>query len=155
MAFYLVDTNVLLRSASKDSPQHAAAVDAVSILRTRGEVLVLAPQILIEFWVVASRPTDVNGLDWPIEQVEQEVRKLLTQFPLLPNTPAVFPNWLQLASEFRIVGKRAHDAHLVAWMTTHGVTHLLTFNVSDFQGYPVAAISPDELSPKWHGHNET
>ncbi len=65
--------------------------------------------------------------------------------PLLPNTPAAFPNWLQLASTLKITGKRAHDAHLVAWMTTHGITHVLTFNVNDFQGYPVTAVSPDEI----------
>jgi hypothetical protein len=44
-----------------------------------------------------------------------------------------------------VTGKRAHDAHLVAWMRTYGVPDLLTFNVVDFQGYPVSAVSPDAI----------
>ena len=145
MSFYLIDTNVLLRSATRESPQHGAAVEAVSILRIRGDIPVLAPQVLIEFWVVATRPADANGLEWPVAQAEQEVRKLLAQFPLLPNTPDIFPKWLQSVSSLQVTGKRGHDAHLVAWMSTHGVADLLTFNVGDFQGYPVSAVSPDVI----------
>jgi hypothetical protein len=33
-----------------------------------------------------------------------------------------------------IIGKRVHDARLVAVCHAHAVKHLLTFNVSDFVG---------------------
>jgi predicted nucleic acid-binding protein len=35
-----------------------------------------------------------------------------------------------------------HDARLVAVMRTHGVTHILTFNVSDFVRYQSMGIVP-------------
>jgi predicted nucleic acid-binding protein len=35
-----------------------------------------------------------------------------------------------------VLGKNAHDTRLVAAMLVHGVTHLLTFNVTDFSRFP-------------------
>ncbi|MDB9519179.1 hypothetical protein PN466_19730 [Roseofilum reptotaenium CS-1145] len=32
----------------------------------------------------------------------------------------------------RILGKRTHDARLVAVMISYHITHILTFNLSDF-----------------------
>jgi len=39
-----------------------------------------------------------------------------------------------------VVGKAAHDARLVAAMNRHALSHLLTFNVSDFKRYPAIQI---------------
>jgi hypothetical protein len=55
-------------------------------------------------------------------------------FPLLPETPDIYPAWKALVGALAIVGKRVHDARLVAVCHVHMVTHLLTFNVSDFVG---------------------
>ena len=42
-----------------------------------------------------------------------------------------------------VKGKQAHDARLAAAMLRHSVTHLLTYNTSDFQRYPeITALSP-------------
>jgi len=38
------------------------------------------------------------------------------------------------------MGKPSHDARLVAAMLAHGVTHILTFNDTDFRRY--AGITP-------------
>ena len=46
----LLDTNILTRSAQPGHPMHKAAVDAVDVLRTRGEQLYVVPQNLVEFW---------------------------------------------------------------------------------------------------------
>jgi len=145
MARYLLDTNVLLRAASAASAQHLTAVAAVSALLARGDELVVAPQVLIEFWSVATRPLDVNGFGWPVELVENEVRRLIDQFPLLPDTPAIFAEWLHLVSQRRVAGKQVHDARVVALMHAHQITHLLTFNVGDFVGYGIIAVSPEEV----------
>jgi predicted nucleic acid-binding protein len=45
----------------------------------------------------------------------------------------------------RVSGVQVHDARLVAAMKTHGVTHILTFNVVDFQRYAdeeIIAVDP-------------
>jgi hypothetical protein len=39
-----------------------------------------------------------------------------------------------------IIGKRVHDARLVAVCHVHAVTHMLTFNVAHFAG--MAAFGP-------------
>jgi predicted nucleic acid-binding protein len=142
----LIDTNVLLRSVADGSEQHASAVSAISLLLERGQELFLAPQVLMEFWAVATRPADVNGLAWSVDMVRGEIGRLLDQFSLLPETPAVFEEWLRLVAEQRVIGKKAHDARLAAMLNIHGVTHILTFNIDDFKNYGVTAVSPDGIS---------
>lgn len=58
----LADTNVLLRSTEPQHPMHQVAADSVRVLRQQGEVIVLTPQNIYEFWVAATRPTVQNGL---------------------------------------------------------------------------------------------
>jgi predicted nucleic acid-binding protein len=146
MARYLVDTNVLLRAAAPKSSQYAAAVQAIKRLVSRGAEVLLAPQVLVEFWSVATRPVEVNGYGWPVSAAEEKVAGLLLQFPLLPETPAVFPEWLRLVSQHGILGKQVHDARLVALLNVHGVAHLLTFNARDFQPYGIRAVSPEQVA---------
>ncbi|MGO8748767.1 MAG: type II toxin-antitoxin system VapC family toxin [Thermoguttaceae bacterium] len=55
MARYLLDTNVLLRAVAPKSVHHAAAVEAVKRLLARRDELFLAPQVVVEFWSVATR----------------------------------------------------------------------------------------------------
>jgi len=145
MARYLIDTNVLLRAAAPKSSQHAAAVQAIKRLVSRGEDLLLAPQVLVEFWSVATRPVEVNGYGWPAHDAEARVAQLLRQFPLLPETPAVFPEWLRLVSRHGIQGKQVHDARLVAILNIHGLDRLLTFNDGDFQPYGIVAVLPEQV----------
>ena len=101
--------------------------------------------MLAEFWSVATRPVDVNGYGWPPKEAEAKVAELLRQFPLLPETPAVFPEWLRLVSSHGVLGKQVRDARLVALANIHGVPHLLTFNVGDFQRYGTLAVSPEQV----------
>ena len=53
-------------------------------------------------------------------------------FPLLPETPDIYPAWKALVVALGVVGKQVHDARLVAACHVHAVTHLLTFNVAHF-----------------------
>lgn len=145
MAQYVLDTNVLLRAAAPKSAHHAAAVDSVKRLLAEGNEVLLAPQVLVEFWSVATRPVEVNGYGWPAKEAESKVAELLRQFPLLPETPAVFPEWLRLVRQHGTTGKQVHDARLVALLSVHGVPHLLTFNTADFQRYGTLAVSPEQV----------
>ena len=145
MASYLVDTDVLLRSATPGSNRHVSATAAVAALLERGDELLIAPQLLVEFWSVATRPVDVNGFGWPVDTVHSEVDRLLDQFPLLPETPAVFSEWLRLVSLHGIIGKQVHDARLVAVLNVYHIPCLLTFNSSDFQKYDISVVSPEDI----------
>ncbi len=146
MTRYLLDTNVVLRFCNPSDVQHSLATDAISCLLTQGDECFLTAQVLIEFWVVATRPVEVNGLGWAVEETRSTIDQLLNRFPLLEESSQIFPNWLQLVTVNRITGKRTHDVRIVAVMLAHGVTHLLTFNPSDFiASAGITIVPPQEL----------
>ena len=61
---YLIDTSILGRLANTTDAQHGVAAGAVLELHRRAEVLHLAPQVMIEFRNVATRPAARNGLGY-------------------------------------------------------------------------------------------
>ncbi|MBE9040260.1 PIN domain-containing protein [Oscillatoriales cyanobacterium LEGE 11467] len=146
MTQYLLDTNILLRAYDSASPNHNLAVEAVSKLLERGDECVLTAQVLIEFWVVATRPVEVNGLGWSVDRTRGIVETLLGQFPLLEESAQIFPNWLNLVATGKVMGKRTHDVRLIAVMLAHQITHLLTFNPKDFTIAPnLIIVRPQDL----------
>ena len=146
MTNFILDTNILLRFCDPVSPSYEQARQAIAKLLTDGHQIYLAPQSLTEFWVVATRPLEANGLGWDVRKTRSEIDQLLYQFPLLEDTPAVFAHWLYLVTAQNIKGKKAHDARFVAAMLTHGVTNLLTFNTDDFKTYSgVTLLHPSDV----------
>jgi predicted nucleic acid-binding protein len=142
----LLDTNILLRLGARQAPEHADVVRAVTALLSRGDEPVITAQVLIEFWVVATRPANVNGFGWAPAQTRSILDGFCAQFPLLDDTPAVLGSWLTLVLNHGIEGKRAHDARLVAVMLTHAVTTMLTLNPRDFGGFSgITILTPRDL----------
>lgn len=137
---YLVDTNILLRFADRTHPLHPRIRAAVRTLRAEGHRLRATPQNCIEFWNVATRPADRNGLGLEPADADQLLRFVERLFPVLPDVPAVYPQWRQLVVAFDVSGVQVHDARLVAAMRIHSVTHILTFNVIDFVRYAALGI---------------
>lgn len=129
---YLIDTSILARLANATDAQHAVAVRAVLELHRRGEVLHVTPQVLIEFRNVATRPVAVNGLGLSTVDTEAQAATFEARFPLLVDTPDIYLAWKALVEAMAVIGKRVHDARLVAVCHAHAVTHLLTFNVAHF-----------------------
>ncbi len=76
----------------------------------------------------------MNGLGLSVADAEAKAAVFDGAFPLLPETPDIYPAWKALVGGLAIIGKRVHDARLVAVCHVHAVKHLLTFNVSDFTG---------------------
>lgn len=146
---FLVDTNLLLRSVDPNHPMNADAVNALNTLRMRGEQLHIVPQNLIEFWNVYTRPVERNGLGCTAVEAEAEVNRLKTLFPLLLDTPAIYQEWERLVITHAVIGVNVHDARLVAAMLVHGLTHILTFNTSDFARYSaITAVHPTAVTPE-------
>jgi predicted nucleic acid-binding protein len=131
---YLLDTSVLARRANTADAPYATADRAVMELHQRGEVLHLTAQNLIEFRNLATRPKAVNGLALSVVDAQAKAAVFEGTFPLLPETPDIYPAWKALVGALAIISKRVHDARLVAVCHVHAVKHLLTFNVSDFIG---------------------
>lgn len=59
----------------------------------------------------------------------------------------VYGRWRGLILIPGVSGTKVHDARLVAAMLAHGLTHILTFNVKDFQRYVplgITVVHPDD-----------
>ena len=56
----LVDTNILLRAQESAHAHYLAAIESIARLTAAGYELCVFAQIAAEFWVVATRPTNVK-----------------------------------------------------------------------------------------------
>jgi predicted nucleic acid-binding protein len=142
---YLLDTNVLLRRARPSDARYPAARNAIESLVRQGEAMYMSSQNVIEYWNVLTRPAGSNGFGLSPAQADQEVTQLESFFRFLPDTPDVYPLWRRLVVSVGVSGVKVHDARLVAVMMTHGVSHLLTFNSSDFKRFPITTIDPKDV----------
>ena len=146
----LADSNLLLRGAQPTHPLFPVADAAVAKLRLRGEVVNACPQNVTEFWAVATRPVAANGLGFTTAKADAELSRILGLFPLLDDMPAILPIWRRLVVGAGVSGKQTHDARLLAVALAHGVTRLLTFNVTDvtrFAGFAptVQIVDPNTV----------
>ena len=137
---FLVDTSVLGRLANRADEAHSIATQAVAELHRRGEALHLTGDNLIEFRNFATRPISANGLGLDSRAADALAKTFEESFPLLAETPEIFPKWKAIVGSLGVVGKQVHDARLVAVCLVHGITHLLTFNVVHFGR--LASFSP-------------
>lgn len=68
-------------------------------------------------------------------------------FKLLRDERGIFESWSALVEFHDVKGKNAHDARLVAAMQRHNLTHLLTFNQSDFTRFTnINALTPSDIN---------
>jgi predicted nucleic acid-binding protein len=129
---FLVDTSVLVRLANRADASYPVADRAVVELHRRGEVLHVTPQNLVEFRNVATRPPAANVLGLSVAAAEAKAADFEALFPLLPETPDIYPAWKALVAATGVMGKQVHDARLVAVCHVHRVSQLLTFNTAHF-----------------------
>ncbi len=148
---YLLDTNVLLRIAQRSHPMSREARDCVRLLLRRKEAIRVVPQVMFEFWVVATRPIANNGLGMAPGALKHTLEKAEAFFELLPDNPAIYREWLRLVQTYSVAGVGAHDARIVAAMKVHGVANLVTFNTDDFKRFnrtEITVLTPaDILNP--------
>ena len=69
---WLLDTNILARLANKDDVKYTTASQAIVELHRRGETLHVAPQVMIEFRSVATRPAALNGVGLSVVAAESQ-----------------------------------------------------------------------------------
>ncbi len=145
----LLDSNILLRSAQPTHSMHVLAKQATDELVHRKADLICIPQVCYEFWVVATRPLKDNGLGLDVQSADLELARLQHTLTFLNDSPLLYQEWLKLVKSQVVTGKRAHDARLVAAMNLHRVSHILTFNSKDFQGFSgITVLTPaNVLSP--------
>ena len=140
----LADTGILLRFMEPTDPSRPTIVRALSIIRARGDRLIIIPQNAAEFWNVCTRPkTSRGGMGLSVKETDNRLIQIERGFPLLYDDDMTYRNWRSLIVTHSVLGKQVHDARLVALMKTNGIAHILTLNGGDFTRYPgIVAIDP-------------
>jgi predicted nucleic acid-binding protein len=142
----LVDTNVLLRSAQPNHPLCSQSTHAVSTLLRQRHTVLFCPQNIAEFWNVATRPADKNGLGLSVAEALREIDNVEKFLTLLPDIPAIYPAWKEIVRRHNVQGVKVHDARLVAIMKVYAVEGILTFNDADFKRFSeIAVIHPSSI----------
>ena len=144
---YLIDTNIFLRVAKRNDPERQNYLEALQRLAAHREDLCYTTQILVEFWNVCTRPASARGgLGLSLQATERKVRLIEKRFRFLPESAATHQEWRRLVSAHAVAGVQVHDTMLVAVMTVHNITHLLTFNKGDFKRFSgILALTPAEV----------
>lgn len=142
----LADTNVILRRLHRVHPQHRQARNAITKFSKGTNRVCVTSQNLIELWAVCTRPLENNGFGLTPAQADRVVARVERSVFRLPDSDDIYPEWRRLVVTHGVSGKKTHDARLVAAMTVHGITHILTFNADDFVRYPgINVLHPAKL----------
>ena len=144
-AFFL-DTNVLLDATVPSRTNH---VRVTNLLRSLPGVasLCISGQVVREYVGVCTRPRSANGLGLSTTDSLTNSRAFLRITSFLEETSAVTQKWIDLVENYGVSGKQVHDACIVATMLVHGVTNLVTANLSDFRRYQglIEPLSPEQV----------
>jgi hypothetical protein len=76
LASCLVDTNILLRVASRSGAEHPMVDKALAHLAEQGTILHYTLQNMAEFWNVMTRPTARNGFGFSLSEADREIRAI-------------------------------------------------------------------------------
>lgn len=129
-----VDTNVLIYARFPGTPYHDAARKSLNRAIQDDEPVRISRQILREYLSSVTRPQTWSDALTSDEALE-EANRLINQFEILEDGPAVTEWLITLLREVSVGGRQIHDANIIATMLAHGERKLLTFNTSDFRRY--------------------
>ena len=135
IASCLVDANILLPITRRSDPQHKMVDTALARLAGQGAILHYTHQNIAELWNAMTRPPSRNGLGLTVAEAERQVRAIESGMKLLPDSEAVYREWLRIVVQYGVSGVQVHDARLAATMYVHGVSHILTLNATDFSRF--------------------
>lgn len=147
LASCLIDTNILLRVASRSGTDYPLVDRALAHLAEQGTNLHYTLQNMAEFWNVMTRPKVRNGFEFSLAEAEREIRVIELGMTLLPDNATVYSQWRKIIVQYGVSGVQVHDARLAAAMYVHGVTHILTLNVADFSRFAgLSALHPQNAA---------
>jgi predicted nucleic acid-binding protein len=129
-----LDTNVLIYSTNIRSPLVNTAKAAIQKAREQGIELVVSQQILREYLAVTTRFDVIKGKT-KFQNIIANVQKFQREFTVVVESPKQFEQLIQILQEVPSAGKQVHDANIVTTMVVHGIEHLLTHNVDDFERF--------------------
>lgn len=127
-----IDTNVLLMATDASRSDHATALSFLEAGLDGRQRLFASGQILREYLVVATRPTEVNGLGLNPSEALENIQAFQHCVQRLDENADVAMQLFTLIQTYQLKGKRIHDANVVATMRAHGLVRIRTSNPTDF-----------------------
>lgn len=131
----LLDTNIIVYSKQPDSEFHAPVTERLTQLADEGNDLVICPQVIYEFYRVATSPAQNNrGLGLTSAEALGEIENLLETYDLLSENDTL-QHWKGIMTQYNVIGLRSYDARLVATMQANNIQMLYTINSNDFNQF--------------------
>lgn len=138
---YLLDTGILLRLTNEDDPQHETVRLAIKHLIDRHYDFVTTSQNAAEFWNVATRSKELNGLGFSAEVVSTALSRTVEPLcKLIREHSLHYKELKRLLRSYQVLGKQVHDARLVASMLTWKISTILTLNARHFKRFEQEGI---------------
>ena len=100
----LLDTNVILRATQQADPLYATARGCISQLLSQAFEPCLVPQVLYEYWVVATRAVANHGLGMTTNDAAQSLARLKSLFHVLRDERGILDHWERLVTSFDVQG---------------------------------------------------
>ena len=135
-----LDTNILLAATDSSRQEHANCHALLEAGLQGKQSLFVSGQVIREYLVVATRPSEVNGFGMSTDQALQNVTQMKQCLQVLDETAQVSTRLTQLIAKNQLSGKRIHDANIVATMLENGIRRLRTLNPADFMCFEALSI---------------
>jgi len=128
-----IDTNILVYANVIETPFHEQALAAINTAHEAGRTIWISRQVIREYLAALTRPQVFENLHRAtvLEQVDQFIER----FQVADDAAIVTEQLVKLMSDFKIGGKRVHDANIVASMRAYDIPCLLTHNIKDFKRF--------------------
>ena len=133
----LLDANVLVGLVAPNDWRFEFAHRAINVYEQQNAPMILIPQVIYEFWVIATKPKAAKngGLGMTTKQARDRIDKFLSFTHFLEDGPKIYDIWEELVLKHDVKGKPAHDARIIAAMINSPCNAILTFNGKDFIRY--------------------
>lgn len=130
----LIDTNVLVYSNMVTSPFCQAARNKLTALAPDYHSFWISRQSIREYMVVVTNLMKIAGqIDYSI--LLTDVGNFLSAYYPTDETEQVTTILTGLVKDYSLIGKKIHDANIVANMIAFDIGTILTNNVADFQPF--------------------
>ncbi|MBK9017834.1 MAG: type II toxin-antitoxin system VapC family toxin [Saprospiraceae bacterium] len=130
----LIDTNILVYANTPSSPLCQTARNKLLALAPAYHSFWISRQSIREYMVVMTNLMKIAGkIDH--KALLADVNNFLSTYEITDEIPPVTSNLVELVMNHELVGKKIHDANLVANMLAFDIDSILTNNVDDFQPF--------------------
>ena len=125
------DTNILVYLSNEDSLFFQEVQKQFNSILNNNVEIWISRQILREYAVVMTRSEYVEK---PLNKIEvlDDLERWQKIFNVADETEDVTNCLMDLIKKYDLMGKKIHDANIVATMITKNIPELLTYNIGDF-----------------------